>query len=61
MMNSLLILCFLAADTTADTSRVWSSAEIKSLEQKMAARKEKVGTESLAVLSNYQMSVAYRS
>jgi hypothetical protein len=32
-----------------------SGAEIKSLEQKMAAKKEKVGTESLAVPSNYQI------
>jgi len=28
---------------------------------KMAAKKEKVGTESLTVLSNYQMSVSYRN
>lgn len=55
------MLCFLAADTSADTSKGWTGAEIKSLEQKMAAKKEKVGTESLAVLSNYQMSVAYRN
>lgn len=45
----------------ADTSKVWSSAELKSLGDKMAARKEKVGTESLAVYSNYQMSVAHRN
>ena len=57
MMQSLLIMCLLAADN----SRVWTGAEIKSLEQKMAAKKEKIGTESLAVLSNYQMSVAYRN
>ena len=57
MIQSLMILCFLAADT----SKVWTGSEIKSIEQKMAAKKEKVGTESLAVLSNYQMSVAYRN
>jgi uncharacterized RmlC-like cupin family protein len=57
MMYSLMIMCLLAADT----SKVWTGAEIKSLEQKMAAKKEKIGTESLAVMSNYQMSVAYRN
>ena len=61
MISTLVIMCFLAADTSADTSKVWTGAEIKSLEQKMAAKKEKVGTESLAVLGNYQMSVAYRN
>ena len=61
MIQSLMILCLLAANTSADTSKVWTGAEIKSMEQKMAAKKEKVGTESLAVLSNYQMSVSYRN
>ena len=56
-MGSLLLLCLLAADS----SRIWTSGEIKSMEQKIAAKKEKVGTESLAVLANYQMSVAYRN
>jgi uncharacterized RmlC-like cupin family protein len=57
MIYRLLIMCLLAADT----SKVWTGAEIKSLEQKMAAKKEKVATESLAVLSNYQMTVSYRN
>jgi uncharacterized RmlC-like cupin family protein len=61
MIQSLMILCLLAADTSADTSKAWTGAEIKSMGQKMAAKKEKVGTESLAVLSNYQMSVSYRN
>jgi uncharacterized RmlC-like cupin family protein len=45
----------------ADTSKVWSGSEIKSLSGKMAAKKDKVSTESLAVYGNYQMSVAYRN
>jgi uncharacterized RmlC-like cupin family protein len=57
MMHSLLILCLLAVDS----SKVWTGDEIKALEHKMAAKKEKVGTESLAVFANYQMSVAYRN
>jgi uncharacterized RmlC-like cupin family protein len=62
MRQSLLIACLLAtALYGADNSKVWTGAEIKSLEKKMAATKEKVGTESLAVLGNYQMSVAYRN
>ena len=61
MICRLLLLCLLAADTTPDTSKVWTGAQIKSYGQKMAAKKEKVGTESLAVLTNYQMSVSYRN
>lgn len=61
MIYSLLLMSLLAADVSADKSKVWTSTEIKSLEQKMAARNEKIGTESLAVLGNYQMSVAYRN
>jgi uncharacterized RmlC-like cupin family protein len=45
----------------ADTSKVWTGAEVKGLSDKMAAKKEKVGTEGLAVYSNYQMSISYRN
>jgi mannose-6-phosphate isomerase-like protein (cupin superfamily) len=45
----------------ADQVKVWSSADLKALEQKMSARKEKVETAPLAVYSNYQMSVAHRT
>jgi uncharacterized RmlC-like cupin family protein len=47
--------------SAADGAKVWSGAEVKSLGDQMAAKKEKVGTASLAVFSNYQMSVAYRN
>jgi uncharacterized RmlC-like cupin family protein len=63
-MRALLAVLLLTASLTAraaDTSRVWTGAEVKSLADTMAARKEKVGTASLAVFSNYQMSVAYRN
>jgi uncharacterized RmlC-like cupin family protein len=45
----------------ADAAKVWTGADVKSLSDKMAAKKEKVGIASLAVFGNYQMSVAYRS
>jgi mannose-6-phosphate isomerase-like protein (cupin superfamily) len=45
----------------ADTSKVWTGAEVKGLGDKMAAKKEKVGTEGLAVYGNYQMSISYRN
>ena len=45
----------------ADNSKVWSSADLKAMQQKMAAKKDKVGTEPLIVMSNYQMSVSYRN
>lgn len=61
MRGLLAIFLVTASLNGADTSKVWTSAEIKALAEKMAARKEKVGTESLAVLGNYQMSVAYRN
>ncbi len=61
-MRLLLTMLLLAADLQgADNAKVWTSAELKSLSDKMAARKEKVGTESLAVFSNYQMSVSHRN
>jgi mannose-6-phosphate isomerase-like protein (cupin superfamily) len=47
-----------AAESSA---KVWTGAEVKSLADKMAAKKEKVGTASLGVFGNYQMSVLYRS
>jgi len=58
MFAALLLSASLYA---ADTSKVWTGSDIKAMSAKMAARKEKVGTESLAVLSNYQMSVSYRN
>lgn len=45
----------------ADGTKVWTAAELKALSDKMAAKKEKVGTESLAVYGNYQMSLAHRN
>ena len=57
----LLSMPVLAADNSPDKSKVWTGAEIKSIGGKMAAKKEKVGTESLAVFSNYQMSISYRN
>jgi len=45
----------------ADSARVWTNAEIKSMSDKMAAKKEKVGISSLAVFGNYQMSIGYRN
>jgi mannose-6-phosphate isomerase-like protein (cupin superfamily) len=56
----LAALCSAHGDA-ADGTHVWTGAELKALSNKMAAKKEKVGTESLAVFSNYQMSVAYRN
>ena len=50
-----------ADNSTPDKSKVWTGADLKALSGKMAAKKEKVGTEGLAVYSNYQMSVAYRN
>ena len=58
---SLFLLAALAPLQAADASKVWTGAELKALGDKMAAKKEKVGTESLAVLGNYQMSVSYRN
>lgn len=58
------ITILLAAGSTmlaADGVRVWTSAELTALEQKMSAKKEKVTTESLAVFSNYLMEVAHRT
>jgi mannose-6-phosphate isomerase-like protein (cupin superfamily) len=57
------ILLFAAALPlcAADSSKVWTGADIKSMGNKMAAKKEKVGTEGLQVFSNYQMSVSYRN
>ena len=57
----LLTLGLCAAETSKDGTKVWTSAELKALGQKMAAKKEKVGTETLTVLNNYQMSVSYRN
>ena len=45
----------------ADGAKVWTNAEIKSMSDKMAAKKEKVGISSLAVFGNYQMSIGYRN
>jgi uncharacterized RmlC-like cupin family protein len=58
-----LILTLLMAGSlqAADNSKVWTGTELKSLGSKMAAKKEKVGTESLAVYGNYQMSMSYRN
>ena len=61
MCALLATLLLAAALQAAETAKVWTGAEMKSLSGKMAARKEKAGIASLAVLSNYQMSVAYRS
>ena len=55
----LFVLLFLMA--SVDGSKVWTGAELKSLSDKIAAKKEKVGIESLAVFKNYQMSVAHRN
>jgi quercetin dioxygenase-like cupin family protein len=63
-MRCLIALVLFTASATvqaADNSKVWSGGEMKSLGGKMAAKKEKVGTESLAVYSNYQMSLSYRN
>jgi uncharacterized RmlC-like cupin family protein len=61
-MRGLLILCISAISLcAAEDAKLWSSAEIKAMAEKMAAKKEKVGTESLVVYGNYQMSVAYRN
>ena len=60
-MRCLVILLYAAGLWAADSSKVWTSAEIKALAEKMAAKKEKVGTESLAVLGNYQMSISHRN
>ena len=62
-MRRLLSLFLLGAFPVmaADNSKVWTGGEIKSMAGRMAAKKEKVGTDSLAVYGNYQMSVAYRN
>jgi mannose-6-phosphate isomerase-like protein (cupin superfamily) len=60
-MRGLLLALSLASLYGADGTKVWTSADLKTLQQKMAATKAKVSTESLAVMSNYQMSVPYRN
>jgi uncharacterized RmlC-like cupin family protein len=60
-MRLLVAVLLAVALHAADGTKVWSRAELKSLSDKMAGKKEKVGTESLAVFSNYQMSVAHRN
>jgi uncharacterized RmlC-like cupin family protein len=57
----LLVVVLDSAAAAAGGVKVWTAAELKSLSDKMASAKEKVGTESLAVLANYQMSLAYRN
>jgi mannose-6-phosphate isomerase-like protein (cupin superfamily) len=57
----LLLLASALSVCAADTSKVWTGADIKSMGGKMAAMKEKVGTEGLQVFNNYQMSVSYRN
>jgi mannose-6-phosphate isomerase-like protein (cupin superfamily) len=56
-----LVLSALTMLRAADSAKVWTGAEVKSLADKMAGKKEKVGTASLGVFGNYQMSVLYRS
>ena len=60
-MRLVVVLFMIVSAYAADGAKVWTSTELKSLSDKMAAKKEKIGTESLTVLSNYQMSVAYRN
>ncbi len=60
-MRWLIVLVMMVPLLAADGSKVWTGSELKSLGDKMAAKKEKVGTESLAVFGNYQMSVSYRN
>ena len=60
-MRFLLALCMVLPLAAADNSKVWTGSEVKSMSDKMAAKKEKVGTEGLAVYGNYQMSVSYRN
>ena len=60
-MRLLLAILFTLSLHAADTSKVWTGADVKSMGAKMAAKKEKVGTDSLAVYSNYQMSISYRN
>jgi uncharacterized RmlC-like cupin family protein len=61
MRGLLAVVLLSAALDAADNSKVWSAADLKAMSAKMAAKKEKVGTEALVVLSNYQMSVSYRN
>ena len=63
-MQIRLITILLAAGSlipAADGAKVWTSADLKALEQKMSAKKEKVTTASLAVFSNYLMEVTHRT
>ena len=61
-MRKLILISFCAAALyAADAAKVWTSAEIKAMAEKMAAKKMKVGTDSLVVYGNYQMSISYRN
>ncbi len=56
-----VLLLVAATAFAADGTKIWTSSELQALEKKMAAKNEKIGTESLAVFANYQMSVAHRN
>ncbi|HEY3840465.1 MAG TPA: cupin domain-containing protein [Bryobacteraceae bacterium] len=60
-MRALITFALALPLFAADSSKVWTGSEVKGLGEKMAAKKEKVGTESLAVYGNYQMSISYRN
>lgn len=61
-MSRLLLFCVTSISLfAADNSKVWTSAEIKAMAEKMAAKKLKVGTESLGAFGNYQMTISYRN